>query len=228
MPLLPKPLIFSSVKTLKISIFPEENQCFSGFHQKHVFAIFMHFSFQKPFQNEARTLSKSMSKTGCFSTSIFSRLGLNFGASWASNLEPSWPQNPFFRLLGAFFCLLKLDVFKNGVLEDPRLDFGGFQARFWRPRGSILDSLGSIFSKFLHCFFQVSPPRIPPAIYNAKNAKMLKRLRRQTIFRVQTPRVRPRRSVLLQWLGPKRVGGGGPPQGVTIKSAAHRRWCRAC
>ena len=53
---------------------------------------------------------------------------------------------------------------------------------------------------------------------------MLKRLRRLTIFKVQTPRVQSRRPILSQWPGQKRVGGGGPPRGVTIESAAHRRW----
>ena len=50
---------------------------------------------QKAFQNEVRDLQKSMLKTPCFSTSIFSRLGLDLGASWASKAEPSsplWPQ----------------------------------------------------------------------------------------------------------------------------------------
>ena len=30
---------------------------------------------------------------------------------------------------------LKLNIFKNGVLEGSRLDFGGPGARFWRVRG---------------------------------------------------------------------------------------------
>ena len=33
-----------------------------------------------------------MPQTGCFSTSAFSGFGLDFAASWASNLEPSWLQ----------------------------------------------------------------------------------------------------------------------------------------
>ena len=44
----------------------------------------------KPLKNHARTLPKSMLKTCCFLTSFFSGFGLDFGASWASKLEPSW------------------------------------------------------------------------------------------------------------------------------------------
>ena len=46
--------------------------------------FFVQKTSQKPSQNEARTLPKSMPKTCCFLTSIFSGLGLDFGASWAS------------------------------------------------------------------------------------------------------------------------------------------------
>ena len=73
--------------------------------QGHSFVSFLHNSrfrllypfsvrktYRKPFQNEARTLKKSMPKTYWFFTSIFSRLGLELGASWASNLEPSPPR----------------------------------------------------------------------------------------------------------------------------------------
>ena len=90
----------------------------------------------------------------------------------------------------------------DSILEAPELDFGGSWVDFFR---------------ILCIVFQESPPRIPPAIDTANNAKMLKGLRRLTICRVQTPRVRPRRSVLSQWPRPKRVGGGGPPRGVTIR-----------
>ena len=50
---------------------------------------------QKPLQNEARTLEKSMPKTCRFLTSIFLGVGLDFGGSWAPKLEPKslfWPQ----------------------------------------------------------------------------------------------------------------------------------------
>ena len=47
---------------------------------------------RKPFQNIIRTSSKSMPKMCCFSTSIFSGLGSDFGGSWASKLEPSPPR----------------------------------------------------------------------------------------------------------------------------------------
>ena len=41
-------------------------------------------TYQKPFQNEVRTLPKLMPKTCCFLTSFFSGFGLDFGASGAS------------------------------------------------------------------------------------------------------------------------------------------------
>ena len=58
---------------------------------------------------------------------------------------------------------------------------------------------------------------MPPEIYNAKNAKKATRLRRLTFFGVHTPRVQPRRAILPPQAWLKRVGGGGPPRGVTIK-----------
>ena len=79
-----------------------------------------------------------MPKTCCFSTSIFSGFGLDFGGSWASKLDPSWLLKPQNFTAPAHFYLLKLSVFK-------KLRLGGLRARFWRPRGSILEGPGSIF-----------------------------------------------------------------------------------
>ena len=47
--------------------------------------------------------------------------------------------------------------------------------------------------------------------------KMPKGLTGPTFFEVQAPRVRLQRLVLPPWAGQKRVGGGGPPRGVTIR-----------
>ena len=47
-------------------------------------------TYQKPLKNDVRTLTKSIPKTCCFSTSIFSGFGFDFGGSWASKMEPSW------------------------------------------------------------------------------------------------------------------------------------------
>ena len=91
-------------------------------------------TYQKPFQNQVRTLSKSMPKTCCFLTSIFSGLGLDLGASWASKLEPSWLLKRKKITWGAPWSDLKLSVFKKWRL-------GGLRARFWRPRGSISEGL---------------------------------------------------------------------------------------
>ena len=82
-----------------------------------------------------------MPKTYCFSASIFSGFGLDFGGSWASNLEPSWPFWLLKTSAPAHFYLLKLNVFKKWRL-------GGLWARFWRPPGSILEGPGSIFRGF--------------------------------------------------------------------------------
>ena len=84
---------------------------FSSFRFWHAFSV--RKTYQKPFQNEARTFQKSMSKTCCFLTSIFSGFGLDFGGSWASNLEPSWLLEPQKTSWTAHFYLLKLKVFKK-------------------------------------------------------------------------------------------------------------------
>ena len=70
-------------------------------------------TIQKPLKNHARATQKSISKTCCFLTSIFSGLGLEFGGSWASNLEPSWLLEPQKTSSTAHFYLLKLKVFKK-------------------------------------------------------------------------------------------------------------------
>ena len=51
--------------------------------------IFGPKTYPKPFQNDVRALPKSTSKMCCFLTSIFSGFRLDFGGSWASNLNPS-------------------------------------------------------------------------------------------------------------------------------------------
>ena len=69
-------------------------QCFVSFSHNSVYhflhALLVQKTYQKPFQNDVRTLPKSMLKMCCFLTSIFSGFGLDFGESWASNLEQSW------------------------------------------------------------------------------------------------------------------------------------------
>ena len=74
-----------------------QGHSFVSFSQNSVLrfwnAFWVRKTSQKPSRNDVRTLPKSMPKTCCFSTSIFSGFGLDFGASWASNLEPSWPKN---------------------------------------------------------------------------------------------------------------------------------------
>ena len=82
---------------------------FSSNRCLHVFLV--RKTFQNPLQNLFRTLSKSMLKMHRFSTSIFSRFGLDFGASWDSKSEPSWLLNPQKISGTAHFYLLKLKIF---------------------------------------------------------------------------------------------------------------------
>ena len=76
--------------------FPSGKSMFFRFSRKACFCGFRPFFLpkiiQKPFQNEVRTLQKSMPKTCRFSTSIFQGFGLDFRGSWASKMEPSWPK----------------------------------------------------------------------------------------------------------------------------------------
>ena len=90
-----------------------------------------------------------MSKMCRFSTSIFSPFGLDFGGSWASKMEPSWPKR-----LRKIDAPAQLDPLKLKVFQKWRL--GGLRARFWRPRtwfwrswNSIWEGSGTIFSRFL-------------------------------------------------------------------------------
>ena len=75
----------------------------------------------------------------------------------------------------------------------------------------------------MQCFFEVIPPRIPPEIYNAKNAKNdknakhAKNAKNANHFRNANPGVQSRRPILSQWPGHKWGGGGGPPRGVSIR-----------
>ena len=116
---------------------------FCNFHQ-----ILLQKNYQKASQNDVRTLPKSMPRTCWFLTSIFSGFGLDFGASWASKLEPSWQFWLQKTMLGALLSHLKLNVFLNGVLECSRADFGGPRSRFWSLRASILEPQGSFFEGF--------------------------------------------------------------------------------
>ena len=152
MPSLPKPLIFSGVETLKISIFPKENQYFSGFCEKHVFAIFMFFSFQKSSKNLPGARSKPW-KNRCRKRVDFKHQFLRF-----------WPR--FWRVLGlqigaklGYVGLKNFDASsgfpsqscpKLNVLWKRRL--GRLRARFWMPRGSILEASKLNFKEFFSYF----------------------------------------------------------------------------
>ena len=106
-------------------------------------------TYQKPVQNNVWTLQKLMSKTCRFSILIFSGFGLDFGASWASSLEPSWPFWPPKLAVSAYVYVLKLTVLYKWCL-------GGLRTRFRRPWASILEGSGNDFSKFSTAFGFVS------------------------------------------------------------------------
>ena len=122
-----------------------------------------------------------MPKTCCFLTSIFSGFGLDFGGSWASNLEPSWLLRPGKTLEQAPLDPLKLNIFE-------KLPLGGLRARFWRrwtrfcrPRASIWEGSGTIFSRF----WAIS--------LNAKKAKNAKNACQNKTSITNAPRVGGRR-----------------------------------
>ena len=158
MPLLPKPLIFSSVETLKISIFPQENQCFSDFREKHVCAVFVHFSFQKSSQNPSKTRSEPF-KNRCRKRVDFQHRFSKVSVSIWEGLEPPrWNQVGYFgspKLLDRpSWAFLSDRSFKNSVLDGSRFNFGGPRARSWRLWGGFFET----FAGFLACCLGDVPP----------------------------------------------------------------------
>ena len=89
-----------------------------------------------------------MPKTCCFLTSFFSGFGLDFGASWASKMEPSWLQIAISSILDALFGDPKFNMAKNVVLERSGLDFGASGPRFWRLWASILADFKEFWDRF--------------------------------------------------------------------------------
>ena len=78
--------LFFNLRFLENRGFPIGKSLILRFSLKSCFYKFNAFlvqkTYQKPFQNEVRTLPKSMPKMGCFLTSIFSGFGLDFGGPW--------------------------------------------------------------------------------------------------------------------------------------------------
>ena len=110
-----------------------------------------------------------------FLTSIFSVLGVDFGASWAFTLEPScafWGTFPHFdrsptvrrrpKGLRARFWRLQASIF-----EGLGLDLGGSGPRFWRLQASIFEPPGQHATEklFFHNFpaLRVFPPPFLPS-----------------------------------------------------------------
>ena len=121
MPLLPKPLIFSSVETLKISIFPRENQCFQVFAKSMFVRFSCILSFQKSSQNPSKTRSEPF-KNRCRKRVDFQHRFFEVLASiWEGLGPPRWSQVGHFglkkfRRLPIFTFLSQMSL-KNGVLE---------------------------------------------------------------------------------------------------------------
>ena len=186
-------------------------------------------TYQKPFQNEVRTMKKSMPKTCCFLTSIFWGSGLDLGASWASNLEPSWLKIAISSMLT---CLFLRAEFR--CLE--KLRFRWPLARFWRLQASISKGFGTDFSKMFDVFWAplVSYQRFK---FIAKSGQIVAKmwafispcafsnavLQMQAFNAWQSPNI----------LAHKWGGGGGPPwgefNGIGAKLAwiCSRTWWRA-
>ena len=124
---------------------------------------------------------------------------------------------------------------------------GGLQARFWRPQGSILEGLGTIFRDFRE-FFDILPRRCPSSTHSRNpssdlfhvgradapkkmsNCRVIERLPRiariphlktQTTRTPRTPRT-PRAKNSTTTAENKRVGRRWSPPGG-LQSAAHRR-----
>ena len=104
----------------------------------------------------------------------------------------------------------KLDVFKTWRL-------GAFQPRFGRLQGSILEPPELDFNDFWHILGRCLPSKSSKkCLLKSKRPempKMLKRLRRPTFFKGQTPRVRPQRKILPQGPGHKKGGRRWSPPG---------------
>ena len=82
-----------------------------------------------------------MPKIDCFSASIFGRFGLDFGASWASNLDPSWPLEP--------------EKNYHARPISSKLKFKISSIKFWRAPGSIFEAPGLDFGGSGDEFFEI-------------------------------------------------------------------------
>ena len=94
----------------------------------HVFCFWK--NLLKSFENHFRTITKSKRKTCWFSILFFPGLGIDFGRSWASKLEPSWP--------------------KTRSIISPSL-FGSqlvMTGRFGEGLGKILAGFGAVLAAF--------------------------------------------------------------------------------
>ena len=119
---------------------------FSSFRCSHAFWI--RKTYQKHFQNEGRTLEKSMSKTCCFSTLIFSGFGLKLEGLGA----PRWRQ------VGSKFHLRVYSVALFDVLKWKivlKWCLGGLRVRFWLV-------FGGFWNPFLRLFGSLTCYILPP------------------------------------------------------------------
>ena len=160
--------------------------CLSGTFLRIAFRT--HFDSKKPTKNPSKTRSEPF-KNRCQKRVVFQHRFFGVSALILEGLDPSrWSQvgqkGPA-KLSGQpLFYPLKLKFFKKWRLGGLRTRFWRPRAPFLRPRGSIWERSGAMFSRFL--------PRMP-------------RLPRTP----RTPaKTRPRSQMRQEW-----VGGGAPPPG---------------
>ena len=107
-------------------------------------------TYEKPFQNDVRTLPKSMLKTSGLSTSIFSGLSFDLGWSWAlpsvswAPLGRSWAAlgrswAALGPVLGASLVLLGASWRSNEAPGSIFQTFGRLWKAFWNSRVSFCD-----------------------------------------------------------------------------------------
>ena len=130
-------------------------------------------TYEKPFQNDVRTLPKSMLKTSGLSTSIFAGLSFDLGWSWAlpsvswAPLGRSWAAlgrswAALGPVLGASLVLLGASWRSNEAPGSIFQAFGRLWEAFWKLPGLILRCFfGTCWRAVTYCIKGCSPHRWP-------------------------------------------------------------------
>ena len=107
-------------------------------------------TIQKPLKNHARATQKSISKTCCFLTSIFSRFGLDFGASWASKSAALLAAPGVLKPTAFYACINILHFLTRGWEKIPK----------WRSKPAMLALCWCTFRPWAF-FFRCSARLVP-------------------------------------------------------------------